>query len=137
MSLLVRPSVLLSRALAADAVVTFAVALAMLVGAAPLAPWLGLPETLLRFAGLGLVPYAAWVGWLARRATLARATVGLVVACNLLWAVDCLVLLVSGWVRPTLLGQAFVVAQVVAVIAFAELQFMGLRRSPAQAGANA
>lgn len=137
MSLLVRPSVLLSRALAADAVVTMFVALVMLAGAAPLAPWLGLPETLLRFAGLGLVPYAAWVGWLARRDALSRSTVGLVVACNALWALDCVVLLVSGWVRPTALGQAFVVAQVVAVITFAELQFVGLRRSPSQAGANA
>ena len=62
----VRPSSLLRRALGADAVATLASALLMVLGAAPLAGWLGLPETLLRWAGLGLVPYAAWVGWLAR-----------------------------------------------------------------------
>ena len=133
----VRPSSLLRRALGADAVATLASALLMVLGAAPLAGWLGLPETLLRWAGLGLVPYAAWVGWLARRDTLARHWVGLVVACNALWAVDCLVLLLSGWVQPTPWGEAFLVAQALVVVVFAELQFIGLRRSGSMTAARA
>ncbi len=133
----VRPSSLLRRALGADAVATLASALLMVLGAAPLAGWLGLPETLLRWAGLGLVPYAAWVGWLARRDTLARPWVGLVVACNALWAVDCLVLLLSGWVQPTPWGEAFLVAQALVVVVFAELQFIGLRRSGSMTAARA
>jgi hypothetical protein len=125
----VRPSLLLRRALGADAVATLASALLMVLGAAPLAGWLGLPETLLRWAGLGLVPYAAWVGWLARRDTLARPWVGLVIACN--------ALLLSGWVQPTPWGEAFLVAQALVVVVFAELQFIGLRRSGSMTAARA
>ena len=42
-------------------------------------------------------------------------------------------LLVSGWVAPTALGYAFVIAQAIVVGVFAELQFVGLRRSEAAA----
>lgn len=48
---------------------------------------------------------------------------------NVLWAADCLILLASGWVAPTGLGIAFVLVQAVTVLAFADLQYLGLRRS--------
>ena len=38
-------------------------------------------------------------------------------------------LLVSGWLSPNLLGQLFIVMQAIAVGVFAELEFIGLRRS--------
>ena len=50
---------------------------------------------------------------------------------------DCVILAFSGWVTPSGLGYAFILAQVVVVVAFAELQYVGLRRSiatPATAG---
>ena len=49
--------------------------------------------------------------------------------CNLLWAVDSLLLLVTGWVAPTTLGYAVVVGQALAVAVFAGLQYVGLRRA--------
>ncbi len=47
---------------------------------------------------------------------------------NVLWAVDSLMLLLSGWVAPNVLGYAFVVAQAVVVAVFAEIQYSGLRK---------
>jgi hypothetical protein len=48
---------------------------------------------------------------------------------NLVWAVASLVLLVTGLVDPSGLGIAFVVAQALIVAGFADVQFIGLRRS--------
>ncbi|WP_431267624.1 hypothetical protein [Dankookia sp. P2] len=48
---------------------------------------------------------------------------------NALWALDSLLLLVSGWVAPTALGGSFVVAQALVVALLAELEYTGLRRS--------
>jgi hypothetical protein len=41
---------------------------------------------------------------------------------------DCVALLFTGWIDPTLLGVAFILMQAVVVAAFAELQVIGLRR---------
>jgi hypothetical protein len=52
-----------------------------------------------------------------------------VIAGNALWMLGSLVLLVDGPVAPNLLGEAFVAVQALAVGLFAELQYIGLRRS--------
>jgi hypothetical protein len=114
--------------LVADALVSGATGLLMLAGAALLEPLLQIPATLLRGAGLALLPYAAFVAMLARRDALPRAGVWAVIACNVLWAIDCVALLVTGWIDPTALGVVFVLVQAVVVAAFAELQVVGLRR---------
>ncbi|MCX8004828.1 MAG: hypothetical protein N2688_07700 [Burkholderiaceae bacterium] len=119
-------SVFLRRALAADAIVSAATALLMLFGAPLLADLLRLPETLLRFAGLALLPYVAFVAYAIRRP--ARGAVWTVIACNVAWAAGCAWLIASGWIAPNALGTAFVVVQAVAVLVFAELQYLGLRR---------
>jgi hypothetical protein len=54
-----------------------------------------------------------------------------VIAVNAIWAVDSMALLASGWMAPNHFGQALIVMQAVAVGVFAELQFIGLRRSAA------
>jgi hypothetical protein len=56
-----------------------------------------------------------------------------IIALNLLWVVGSMGLLMGGWVAPTALGTAFVIAQAVVVGVFAELQFVGLRRAQATA----
>jgi len=43
--------------------------------------------------------------------------------------IDSALLLLSGWGQPSTLGVAFVIAQAVAVGIFAELQFIGQRRT--------
>lgn len=127
----VRPgsAALLRWALVADAAVSAACGLLMLLGAEPLAALLGLPAALLRGAGLVLLPYAAFLAWLQGRNPVPRAAVRAVIACNLLWAADCVLLLAFGPFAPTGLGVAFVVVQAAAVLALAEAQYFGLKRA--------
>ncbi len=125
------PSRQLRRALAVDAVLSGLSGLLMAIDAAPLTGVLGLPTDLLRGVGLALLPWAALVGWLATRPTLMRRAVWAVIGLNAVWVIDCLGLLVSGLVAPTGLGTAFVIVQAVVVLALAEAQWLGLRRSVA------
>ena len=76
-----------------------------------------------------LVPYVAFVAWVGTRETISRPAVQAIIALNVLWVVGSVGLLLSGFVAPTVLGYAFVIAQAVVVGVFAELQFIGLRRS--------
>ena len=103
----------------------------MTLGAGPLSALLALPATpLLTGAGLSMLPWCAVLLWLARRDTLDRRAVWAVIAVNAVWVVDSVLLLAGGWVQPTLLGQAFVIAQALAVVLFAELQFLGSSARP-------
>lgn len=119
----------LRRVLALDAVLSAVMGVVMVLAVAPLSSLLGLPASLLTWAGLSLLPFAAFVGWLASRELPPRAGVWAVVACNALWALDSLVLLAAGGLEPTLLGKVFVVFQALVVALLAELQFFGLRRA--------
>lgn len=125
-----RPSSFLRRVLVADAVTSGATGLLMVVAAGLLESQLAVPAALLRYAGLGLLPFAAFVGWLATRETVSRAAVWAVIVCNLLWTADSLLLLVVSPVEPNALGHAFVIAQALVVGVFAEAQYVGLRKSP-------
>ena len=118
----------LRRVLLADALISGAAGLLMAVGAGFLAILLNLPEALLREAGLVLVPYAVFVAYVATRAQLKRPLVWAIIVANALWALDSVVLLLSGWVAPNALGYAFVIVQSVAVAVIAELQYTGMRR---------
>jgi hypothetical protein len=119
--------------LLADAVTSAAAGVLMLAGGGLLAPLLGLPEPLLRLAGLGLVPFALMVAWAGLRGDVSRPAVGAVAAVNAAWVAASVLLLVSGWVAPALLGYAFVSVQALAVAIFATLQWMSLGRRPCAA----
>lgn len=127
----IHPSPLLRQALLADATTSGAFGLLMLVAAEPLSRLLGLPVGLLRGAGAILLPYVAFLAWLSLRGQMNKAFVWAVILANIVWAVDSLLLLVSGWVSPTTAGYAFVIMQALVVLMYAELQIMGLRRSNA------
>ena len=126
---MINPSLLLRRALLADAVFSGVSAVGLTLGAGMLAPFLNLPEALLRETGLFLIAYTALVGWLGTRQSVPRALVLLVVAGNAAWTLASIALLFSGAVNPNLLGEIVVVAQAIATGVFAELQYIGLRRS--------
>jgi hypothetical protein len=121
-------STLLRRALVVDAIVTGACALLLTFGASMLEGVLGLSASLLAGAGTFLILYTAFLIYLLRRHTLPTSIVWLVIGGNALWAIDSVILLFTSWVEPTLLGQAFVVTQALVVAAFAEAQYVGLRR---------
>lgn len=124
----IQPSPFLRRVLIADAAVSAACGALMALGAAPLAPLLGLPAALLTAAGLALFPYAAYLVWLAMRASAPRAALWAPIVLNVVWAADCALVLFGARYQPTLLGELFVGVQIVTVLAFAELGFVGLRR---------
>jgi hypothetical protein len=128
---MINPSLLLRRAIQVDAVVSGAMALLLTFGAGLLAPLLHLPEPLLLESGLFLIAYAALVGWLGTRDAMPKAWVMAIIAGNALWTLGSIGLLFSGAVTPNLLGEAFVALQAIAVGVFAELQYLGLRRSSA------
>lgn len=128
-----RPSPFLRWVLLIDAAVSAASGLAMSAFAAELATLLRVPEALLFYAGLVLFPYAAFVAFLASRPLVPHAAVWAAIVLNVLWAVDCGLLALGGWLAPSGLGYAFIIVQGLVVLAFADLQYVGLRRSSAVA----
>lgn len=129
---LIQSSPLLRKALALDAAACAGMGLLLAIAAGSLAAPFGLPETLLRGAGLVLLPCAALLAVLASRETLPRLAVYAVVGVNLIWIVDSIAILLMSWFAPTGLGIAFVLAQAAAVAFVTELEVIGLRRSSTQ-----
>ena len=121
----------LRRVLALDSLSCLALGLAMGLGAALLAPLFGLPEPLVRIAGLALLPLGAFIGWLASRPAPPPALVWVVILGNVGWTAESFVLL--GQHQPTALGTAFVAAQAAAVLGLAALEYLGLRKARATA----
>lgn len=122
-------SPLLRFALRLDAVASFAAGLGLVLFFDALAPLLGLSAALLLGAGLFGVGYALVVGTMSRKARLPGWAVWAVVVGNMVWAAECAMLAFGDFVAPTYAGKAFLVFQALAVFAFAELQWFGLRRS--------
>lgn len=119
----------LRRALLADAAISGPSAVLMLLGAAALAPLLGVPAELLRSAGLSLIPFTAFVAWIATRADIPRAAVWTVIALNAGWVIASIALLFVDGIDPNGLGIAFILVQAAAVAVFAEVQWVGLSRT--------
>ena len=131
------PSILLRRALVLDALASGGTGVLTAAGAGILSRLCNLPEPLLAYSGLSLLPFAAIVGLLARRDVLPAAIVWALVAYNALWSIDSIVLLLSGWIAPNAFGFIFVIGQALVVAVLAECQYMGLSRSRAVASAVA
>ena len=116
-----------------DAAASGATGLLLAAAAGPLGGLLGLPAPLLQAAGLVLLPYALLVAWLGTRAAPSRNALRAVIATNLLWVADSLLLLLLGHplagLAPTGLGIAFVLAQAAVVLGFAAAQGVALRRA--------
>lgn len=126
-------STLLRRVLMADTTFSGISTLVLILAAGPLAGPLGLPESFLRSLGLILVPFVAFVAWVALRRPVVVGAVWTLIVGNALWVAASIALLASGWLSPSGLGTAFIVGQAVIVGLFAELQLVGLRRSTAAA----
>ena len=124
----IHPSPFLRKSLLLDAAASGATAGLLIAGAGLLDGLLGLPVALMREAGLILVPFVAFVAWVGTREEVARGAVWTIIAANALWVAASIGLLVGGWVTPTALGYAFVIAQAAVVALFAELQYAGLKR---------
>jgi hypothetical protein len=129
----IRASSFLRRVLLVDAVASGAMGLGLIAFTDLFARVLQLPAQLLSEAGLVLLPFAAFVGYIASRATPVRFAVWAIIAVNAIWVIDSIVLLFTGWVAPNALGYAFVLAQAASVAVFADLEYVGLKKSVALA----
>jgi len=121
----------LRRILALDSLSCLAMGLLMGLGAAALAPLFGLPEPLIRIAGLVLLPLAAFIGWLASRPLPPRPLVWILILGNLGWTAESFATLAQQEATP--LGTAFVAAQALAVLGLAGLEYLGLRKAAVMA----
>jgi hypothetical protein len=120
-----------------DAAASGGMGLLLAAFAGPLAGVLGLPEALLRYAGAGLLPFAAVLAYLATRPRVGRGALWAVIAVNAAWVSESVLLVASGWVSPTALGTAFVLAQAAAVAVLTWLEFRALPPAPRVAAAQA
>ncbi|OPC81285.1 hypothetical protein B4N89_10300 [Embleya scabrispora] len=120
---------LLRLALRLDAIATGVVGLAALAGCALVDGALGLPTAFLAGLGAFLVLYAVGVwrigGSDAPHRTAVRAVIGL----NLVWFADSVGMAIAGLLDPTTLGTTLIVLQAVAVLGFADVQILGLRKA--------
>ena len=124
-----RTSTFLRRVLYADAATCVATGLLMTLGSGLFGQFAVLPTGLLRYAVVSLFPFAALLVFLATRDHLSPPAVWAVIVLNALWTVDSLLLLLTGWVAPTEVGYAFVIAQALGVAMFAGLEYFGLRKA--------
>jgi hypothetical protein len=123
----------LRRVLAVDAIGGIGMGLLIAATAPALSGLTRLPVALLYGAAAILLPLGAFIAWLARHPALPRAAVWGVIAINVIWVIESVAVLLLGWVQPTVVGHAFVLAQAAFVALLAELEYIGLRRLPAQA----
>ena len=98
-------------------------ALALL--SAPLARLTEIPPALLLYAGLSLLPIAAFIAIVAMRPV--PPLVWLVILGNMAWIAASAMLLVGGWIAPNGLGYAFIAAQAIAVAIITKLEHGALR----------
>lgn len=104
-------------------------ALAMLVGAKPLAAFLGLGGPLpLLIVGAGLIPFGLMVFMAAREEPVSAEKVTQIAIADALWVVGSYVLIFGPWVGLTAQGKwaVGIVAEIVAL--FAILEYVALRR---------
>jgi hypothetical protein len=115
--------------LSVDAIACGTMGATLVIFANSLAGVLGLSASFLTITGLVLLPLAIWIGLLARQSMPSRKAVWLLIAGNAVWVIDSFLLLFLGWVEPTALGTAFIVTQAILTGVFAELEYIGVRRS--------
>jgi hypothetical protein len=120
---------LLRFALLADALASGAMGVLMTAGAGLLAPFLGLPFPPLFWAGLLLIPFALFVAWTGTREQPPSGAVGAVILVNLAWVAGSFAFLALLPHAPTALGYAFVIAQALAVLVLALMQWTGVGRT--------
>ncbi|RJL33181.1 hypothetical protein [Bailinhaonella thermotolerans] len=125
-----RTDTFLRRVLLLDAILTGASALMWVGLTGFLHDLTGLPEGLLRGAGLVLLPYVAFLAYIATRPEVPRKGAWAAVIINALWTVDSVIVLVAGWAGDlNALGVGYVLFIAAVVLGFAELQYIGLRKA--------
>lgn len=123
----IRNTPFLRNTLLADAAMGATASAATIFGSGILAPLLSLPSALLFWAGVALIPYVVFLLVLARSEQIAPVWLREIVFLNWLWVAASVGILLFAPIEPNMLGVAFILAQAVAVAAFAWLEALPLR----------
>lgn len=113
--------------LVADALTCTAMGTALLVAAAPIGAITQIPPAFLSWAGLSLLPIAAFMALTAAFAPASRWAAGLIIAGNVLWVAASLLLPAGGFISPNTLGWVLLTGQAAIVAVIAKLEFDALR----------
>jgi hypothetical protein len=120
-------SALLRFALRADATLCAGLGLLIAMAADPLSRLSGLSPTSEWISGAALVGYGVTLYMLAGLPDVRRVG-GVVLAGNIAFAILVTVVLVAGWLPLTELGVVAIIAFTVVTLAFAYVQYLGVRR---------
>ena len=120
---------LLRRALQGNGIFSALCGLDVIIASALFAESLGIPGPLLLGVGLALLPYGAALWWVATRPTVDRRLALTATVLDGLWVLLSAGALWLGWLPLTNLGWWAVLIVGLAVLVFADLQILGLRRA--------
>jgi hypothetical protein len=120
---------LLRRAIQADGAFSVVSGLACLAGAGWLAAQLGVPAAAMYALGAVLIGYAVFLFALAAREPFSRRAVIAALTLDIVWVLDSIVLLASGWLALTTAGWWIVAVAALLVADFGALKYVGLRRN--------
>jgi len=129
-----RSSLALSRVLLVDAGTCAAMGAVLSLASDAIGELTGIPEPLLRCAGVSLFPIAAFIALVALRQDSGARWVWLVIFGNALWVAASFALL--GVIGPNPIGVAFIVVQALAVAALTWLEVVAHRPGPSRSATS-
>jgi hypothetical protein len=123
------PGPFLRAVLKLDAALSAGTVLLFTAGGSALAAAAGLPAATLFVVGLALIPWVAFLLWIATRPALPAAMVWAVIGPNAVWAAGCALVAFGFALAPTAAGIGFAAMQAAGTALLAALEWAGLRRS--------
>lgn len=121
----------LKRVLLMDAASCLGLGALLLVAGGALSGLFGIDARTLQLAGAILVPTGLFMAWTALRVPIAPVLVALIIMGNILWVAESFLFL-GQQPGATAIGQAFVIAQAVAVAGLAALETLSIMRLRAE-----
>ncbi|KND19273.1 hypothetical protein ADZ37_09605 [Pannonibacter phragmitetus] len=122
------PFLSLKTILLADAAACLAMGALLIAGASPLAAVTEIPAALSTWAGVLLLPVAAFIAAAAFRFSHMTAMAGTIILGNIAWIVASMALLVMDLIAPNAFGTAFIIAQALAVAVLTWLETTAVAR---------
>lgn len=126
----------LKQVLLIDAATCAIFGVALMLAAGLIASYTGIPPGLLSWAGLLLLPVAAFMAFVGTRRAVPPAGVRAIVLGNTGWIAASVALPFSGLIAPNALGVAFILVQALVVVALTWLEQAGLRAATLPAGSS-
>lgn len=112
----------LRNVLLVDAATCLLIGALLTFGGRLLAQLTAIPAALLLYAGVSLIPVAAFMAVTATRAVLPALGVWMIIAGNALWVAASVGLMIGPWIAPNAWGYAFIAAQAAAVAVLTKLE---------------